>query len=104
MFLPGHRSLVAHAECAGTPRVMREAQMKTPNREQLGAEFWWCSLAFFQTRLRRRCMQVWKSAGFCQKCPQRFAANGTDSRQVGQHPALGFLCVQRLNQGPADMP
>ena len=41
MFLPGHRSLVAHAECAGTPRVMREAQMKTPNREQLGAEFWW---------------------------------------------------------------
>ena len=41
MFLPGHRSLVAHAECAGIPRVMREAQMKTPNREQLGAEFWW---------------------------------------------------------------
>lgn len=67
-------------------------------------ESWWCSLAFFQTRLRRRCMQVWKSAGFCQKCPQRFAANGTDSRQVGQHPALGFLCVQRVNQGPADTP
>ena len=22
---------LAHAECAGTPRVMREAQMKTPN-------------------------------------------------------------------------
>ena len=41
MFLPGHRTSVAHAECAGTPRVMREAQMKTPNREQLGAEFWW---------------------------------------------------------------
>jgi len=25
------------------PRVMREAQMKTPNWEQLGAEFWWRS-------------------------------------------------------------
>lgn len=49
-------------------------------------------------------MQVWKSAGFCQKCPQRFAALVADSRQVGQHPALGFLCVQRLNQGPADTP
>ena len=31
MFLPGHWTPVAHAECAGTPRVMREAQMKTPN-------------------------------------------------------------------------
>ncbi len=27
----GHRTPVAHAECAGTPRVMGEAQMKTPN-------------------------------------------------------------------------
>lgn len=49
-------------------------------------------------------MQVWKSAGFCQKCPQRFAALVADSRQVSQHPALGFLCVQRLNQGPDDTP
>jgi hypothetical protein len=41
MFPPDHRTLVAHAECAGTPRVMREAQTKTPNRERLGAELWW---------------------------------------------------------------
>lgn len=56
MFLPGHRSLVAHAECAGTPRVMREAQMKTPNREQLGAEFWWCHYSTQQTNRTKHLM------------------------------------------------
>ncbi len=32
---------VAHAQCACSPRVMGEAQMKTPNREGLGVCVWW---------------------------------------------------------------
>ena len=65
MFLPGHRSRVAHAECAGTPRVMREAQMKTPNREQLGAEFWWWSLSLCRTFLNNACGLVRKRTESC---------------------------------------
>lgn len=35
---------LAHAECACSPRVLGEAQMKTPNREQLGVLDWWSTL------------------------------------------------------------
>ena len=63
MFLPGHRSLVAHAECAGTPRVMREAQMKTPNRDQLGAEFWWWGGTLRQTSVTQRLTTAYNCCG-----------------------------------------
>lgn len=33
--------LAAHAEWQETLRVMGERQMKMPNREGLGMEFWW---------------------------------------------------------------
>src|SRR6218665_2334249 len=38
---PLARRLAAHAERPGSPRAVRNPQMKTPNRERLGAEEWW---------------------------------------------------------------
>ena len=32
---------MAHAGWARTRRVVREAEMETPNREGLGVKFWW---------------------------------------------------------------
>ena len=51
MFLPDHRTPVAHAEWARSPRGLREVEMKTPNREQLGAEFWWWSVSTNRTAI-----------------------------------------------------
>lgn len=45
-------------------------------------------------------MQVWKSAGFCQKCPQRFAADDADSRQVGQESSAWLSVRSAPKSGP----
>ena len=36
-----HPQRLAHAERPATPRGGRNPKTKTPNREQLGARFWW---------------------------------------------------------------
>ena len=40
MFLPGHRSPVAHAECAGNPACRVEALSENAQLRTVGAEFW----------------------------------------------------------------
>lgn len=41
-----------------------KAQMKTPNREELGVEFWWWTIAEISTDYLQACREFYTNEGF----------------------------------------
>ena len=67
----------AHAEWAVALRVLGEAETKTPNRERLGAEWWWWTLPLGRTFLNNAC-------GLVRKRTEKYGGNYSIYGPTGQ--------------------